>query len=74
MVVFTECPPGFYGEECGGRCHCKEGTCNLNSGLNCSGGCAEGYTGDTCTERLTTTPTEMTKTFSVSTSASTGRC
>ena len=68
MYLFEECPSGFYGEECDARCYCKEGTCDPISGLNCSGGCEEDYMGDTCSDKVTTTPTAITTTFSASTS------
>ena len=45
---------GFFGQDCENQCHCKQGTCNHVTGLDCDE-CVDGYTGETCTDKQTTT-------------------
>ena len=59
MQFLTGCFPGYFGQDCKMTCHCKVGTCDHVTGLDCPGGCKEGYQGGTCSESLATT-TEIT--------------
>ncbi|XP_021357661.1 platelet endothelial aggregation receptor 1-like [Mizuhopecten yessoensis] len=46
----TECPPGFFGFDCGNECNCSTNqTCDSETG-DCA--CTTGYTGVYCTERI----------------------
>ena len=45
----TECPDGFYGEDCGEKCECEnKGRCDHQTG-RCT--CTPGWRGRTCTKR-----------------------
>ena len=48
MCFVTDCPLGTFGQDCSTQCHCLENTdCDAWTGT-CSMGCAEGWTGETC--------------------------
>lgn len=47
-MLFPECSPGTFGENCNGQCRCDGGSpCDPVSG-RCPGECEEGYEGETC--------------------------
>ena len=52
------CATGKFGENCEGVCHCmNQAQCDPATGRCGSGGCAAGWTGDTCQQgRLHTGP------------------
>ena len=49
-VYLLACEKGTYGIDCAEKCgNCRYGDCDIKTG-RCYGGCAAGYTGDTCKE------------------------
>ncbi|XP_033737460.1 receptor-type tyrosine-protein phosphatase epsilon-like [Pecten maximus] len=45
-----ECPDYHYGARCASECNCKEGPCNVRSGMCPPGGCEPGYKGLECSK------------------------
>lgn len=51
---FAACDVGHFGEQCVEMCHCAENvTCNAVSG-DCPSGCADGWTGPSCSDGIFT--------------------
>ena len=51
VIIFTECSCATWGPRCNQTCHCLSGSCNHVTG-SCDNGCAHGWSGDNCQERL----------------------
>jgi len=45
LFVWSECPDGFYGQDCLDECSCENGDCHHVTGV-CN--CSAGYVGSSC--------------------------
>ena len=53
VLLTTVCPHGAYGKDCSFECTCENGAlCEADNGF-CN--CEPGWTGDSCTERMSVT-------------------